>query len=113
VLREGVGVAELPSGTVTFLFTDLEGSTRLWEQFPDVMQFALGRHDAILRAAVDRFGGAIVKGTGDGMHGVFVTAQAAVSAAVAMQQGIADEDFGGFGQLVEFGLGCIRDRGDS
>ncbi len=105
VLREGVGVAELPSGTVTFLFTDLEGSTRLWEQFPDVMQPALGRHDAILRAAVVGFGGAIVKGTGDGVHGVFATAQAAVSAAVAMQLGIADEDFGGVGELrVRMGL---------
>ena len=105
VLREGVGVAELPSGTVTFLFTDLEGSTCLWEQFPDVMQPALGRHDAILRAAVVGFGGAIVKGTGDGVHGVFATAQAAVSAAVAMQLGIADEVFDGVGELrVRIGL---------
>jgi class 3 adenylate cyclase len=49
---EGVGVAELPSGTVTFLFTDIEGSTRVWEEHPDAMQPALARHDEILREAV-------------------------------------------------------------
>ena len=42
-------MAELPSGTVTFLFTDLEASTRLWEQYPDAMNAALARHDALLR----------------------------------------------------------------
>ena len=49
---------DLPStGTITFLFTDIEGSTRLWEQFPDVMKSALRRHDAILRAAIEGCGG--------------------------------------------------------
>ena len=42
-----------PSGTVTFLFTDLEGSTRLWEEHPDAMQDALARHDEILRDAIE------------------------------------------------------------
>ena len=46
-------VAELPSGTVTFLFTDLEGSTRLWEEHPEAMRDALARHDEILRDAVE------------------------------------------------------------
>jgi class 3 adenylate cyclase len=46
-------VAELPSGTVTFLFTDLESSTRLWEEMPEAMAEALARHDEILRDAVD------------------------------------------------------------
>ena len=45
-------MAELPSGTVTFLFTDLESSTRLWEEHPDAMQPALARHDEILRDAI-------------------------------------------------------------
>ena len=71
---KGVGVAELPSGTVTFLFTDLEGSSRLWEQHPDAMGDALARHDAILRSAVAAHGGQIVKTTGDGVHAVFTTA---------------------------------------
>ena len=44
-------MAELPTGTVTFLFTDLEGSTRLWQEHPDAMKGALARHDEILRAA--------------------------------------------------------------
>ena len=47
-------MAELPSGTVTFLFTDIEGSTALWEQAPEAMRAALARHDALLRAAVAR-----------------------------------------------------------
>src|SRR5690349_7433331 len=61
----------LPSGTVTFLFTDLEGSTRLWEDFPEAMRHALARHDAILRDAVASHDGRVVKTTGDGVHGVF------------------------------------------
>ena len=48
------GSLGLPTGTVTFLFTDLEGSTRLWEEHPDAMQAALARHDEILRDAVGR-----------------------------------------------------------
>jgi class 3 adenylate cyclase len=48
-----VGVAELPSGTVTFLFTDLEGSTRLWEEHPDAMQGALARHDDLVCGAIE------------------------------------------------------------
>ena len=47
-------MTELPTGTVTFLFTDLEGSTRLWEEHPDAMQRALARHDEILRDAIER-----------------------------------------------------------
>ena len=57
---------ELPTGTVTFLFTDLEGSTRLWEEHPDAMQGALARHDEILRDAVEQHDGHVVKTTGDG-----------------------------------------------
>ncbi len=75
----------LPSGTVTFLFTDLEASTRLWEQEPDAMRGALARHDLILREAVALHGGHVVKGTGDGIHVVFATADAAVKAAIDAQ----------------------------
>ena len=46
-------MAELPTGTVTFLFTDIEGSTRLWEDHQDAMKDALARHDAILRGSVE------------------------------------------------------------
>ena len=94
-----VGVAELPSGTVTFLFTDLEGSTRLWEVHPDAMHDALARHDTILRDAVAGHEGHIVKTTGDGIHAVFGTAHDALDAAVAMQHALAAESFGETGPL--------------
>jgi predicted ATPase/class 3 adenylate cyclase len=81
-------VAELPSGTVTFLFTDLEGSTRLWEEHPEAMKPALARHDQILRDAVEANAGHIVKTTGDGLHAVFADAADGVGAAVAAQRGL-------------------------
>jgi len=84
-------VAELPSGTVTFLFTDLEGSTRLWEEHADAMKAALARHDEILRDAVESRGGQVVKTTGDGLHAVFATAHDAAIAAVEAQRALGDE----------------------
>ena len=84
-------MAELPSGTVTFLFTDLEGSTRLWEEQPDAMRPALARHDELLTGAILANAGAIVKTTGDGVHAVFATAGAAVAAALAGQHAITTE----------------------
>ncbi len=89
----------LPSGTVTFLFTDLEGSTRLWEEHPEAMQAALARHDEILRDAVVGCQGHVVKTTGDGIHAVFATAHDALDAAVAAQVGLAGESFGATGPL--------------
>jgi len=79
-------MTDLPAGTVTFLFTDLEGSTRLWEQHPEAMRPALERHDDILRDAVEFQGGVIVKTTGDGLHAVFTTVLAAVEAAFHAQR---------------------------
>ena len=76
---------------LTFLFTDLEGSTRLWEQFPAVMRSALARHDALLRAAVEQHNGKIVKTTGDGLHAVFEAAPDGVAAALAGQLALAAE----------------------
>ena len=61
----------LPTGTVTWLFTDLEHSTQLWERYPQAMPAALARHDALLRDAITAHGGTIVKGTGDGIHAAF------------------------------------------
>ncbi len=81
-------MAELPTGTVTFLFTDLEGSTRLWEQHPVAMKAALARHDAILRDAVESNEGHVVKTTGDGVHAVFATVHDAVDAALAAQDAL-------------------------
>ena len=84
-------MVDLPTGTVTFLFTDLEGSTRLWEQHPAGMKAALARHDAILRDAVEGQGGQVVKVTGDGIHAVFAAAENAVEAAVEGQRGLSGE----------------------
>jgi predicted ATPase/class 3 adenylate cyclase len=79
-------MVDQPSGTVTFLFTDLERSTPLWEEHPDAMRAALARHDEIVRSAVDSHGGSVVKSTGDGLFVVFAMASDAVAAAVAAQR---------------------------
>ncbi len=96
---------ELPSGTVTFLFTDLEGSTRLWEQHPAAMRPALERHDAILRDAVEQHDGTVVKTTGDGLHAVFTTTRGALDAALAAQRALDAESWAVPGGLrVRMGL---------
>jgi class 3 adenylate cyclase len=87
-------VADLPLSTVTFLFTDLEGSTRLWEEHPEAMNAALARHDAILREAIESHGGRIVKTTGDGAHAAFAIASNAVDAAIAAQLALGSEAWG-------------------
>ncbi len=88
-------MAVLPSGTVTFLFTDIEGSTRLWEERPEAMKAALARHDALLREAVEAHGGSVVKMTGDGVHAVFGSAREAVEGAVVAQQRLAGMEWDG------------------
>ena len=75
---------------ITFLFTDIEGSTRLWEQEPERMREALARHDELARAAVQRHGGTVVKMTGDGLHAAFDDALDALLATLEMQQQLAD-----------------------
>jgi predicted ATPase/class 3 adenylate cyclase len=98
-------MAELPAGTVTFLFTDLESSTRLWEQHPEAMKGALARHDVILRDAVQGRGGQVVKTTGDGVHAAFGRAEDAVAAAVEAQLALDAESWGETGPLrVRMGL---------
>jgi predicted ATPase/class 3 adenylate cyclase len=84
-------VAELPTGTVTFLFTDLEGSTRLWEEQPGAMQVVLARHDEILREAIGAHGGQVVKSTGDGMLSVFASAHGALEGCLAAQRTLIEE----------------------
>jgi predicted ATPase/class 3 adenylate cyclase len=86
-------VSDLPTGTVTFLFTDLEGSTRLWEQHPEAMREALARHDEILRDAVEKRQGHVVKTTGDGLHAAFGTAPDAVAAGLDAQRALVVEDW--------------------
>jgi len=78
------------SSPLTFLFTDLEGSTRLWEAFPDRMRGALARHDGILQQAIEANGGRLIKTTGDGVHAVFERGGGGVAAALDAQQALAE-----------------------
>jgi predicted ATPase/class 3 adenylate cyclase len=80
-----------PSGTVTFLFTDVEGSTRLWDEYPDVMRVALARHDELLRKAVESFDGFVFSTGGDGLAAAFHRAADGVGAAVAAQRALTAE----------------------
>ena len=77
---------QLPTGTVTFLITDLVGSTRLWEEQPDeMMNEALSRHDTILRETIEAHRGVIFATMGDGIAAVFSSASEALGAALAAQ----------------------------
>ena len=73
-----------------FLFADIEGSTRLWEQQPEAMAPALARHDALARQAVAEWQGQWVKGTGDGLHASFADPQQALGAVLQLQRALAD-----------------------
>jgi len=83
--------------TLTFLFTDIEGSTRRWEADRAAMSAALARHDAILRAAIESQGGTVFKTVGDAFCAVFADPVAALGAAVAAQRALGAEDWGSFG----------------
>lgn len=78
------------SSVTTLLFTDIEGSSRLWEREPERMPLALARHDALARAAVEQHRGTVVKTTGDGVYAVFVDPVDGVRAAVQLQLAVVD-----------------------
>jgi len=88
-MARGVSVAELPVGTVTLLFTDIEGSTRLLQQLGDRYTDVLAQHDRLLRAAVDAHGGRVVDTQGDAFFVAFGRAADAVTAAAAAQRALA------------------------
>ena len=89
----GPDEAELPTGTVTFLLTDIEGSTRLWETVPEAMEVALERHNRLLTGVIEDRGGMVVtsRGEGDSFFAVFPGAVSAVEAAGACQLRLAGE----------------------
>ena len=94
-----------PSGTVTFLFTEIEGSTQLWEQHPAAMRAAIPQHDAILKDAVEKHAGYVVKTTGVGLMAAFGVADNALRAALESQQALASATWGETGALrVRMGL---------
>ena len=80
--------AAAPSGVVTFLFTDVEGSTRRWEADADGMRAALAAHDEVLRNAIEAHGGWLFKHTGDGVCAAFASPRSAVDAAIAAQRAL-------------------------
>ena len=80
--------AAAPSGVVTFLFTDVEGSTRRWDADADGMRAALAAHDEALRSAIEAHGGFMFKHTGDGVCAAFASPRSAVDAAVAAQRAL-------------------------
>ena len=88
-----------PTGTVTFLFTDIEGSTTRWEHHRSAMQAALTRHDALLRQAIDDHGGYVFKTVGDAFCAAFASPLAALEAALAAQRALASEDWGTVGPI--------------
>lgn len=81
--------APLPSGTVTLLFTDIEGSTQHWEERPDEMAPALRRHDELLRIAIEAHGGHVFKTMGDQFCAAFSQASDAIAAATDAQRELA------------------------
>ena len=87
-------LADLPTGTVTFLFTDLEGSTRLLEAHPAAYRDAVRRHHALLRGAVEAHGGVVFETVGDAVYAAFARPTDAVAAALAGQLALQREDWG-------------------
>src|SRR5437870_167188 len=78
----------LPTGTLTFLYTDIEGSTLRWEQHPVAMKAAIERHDAILQDAIEAAGGVVFRRMGDAFCACFVLAPQALNAVLAAQQAL-------------------------
>ena len=78
----------VPSGTVTFLFTDIEGSTRLWEEHPQAMQSALAHHDRLLRTCIEAHDGQVFTTTRDGLHAAFARPTDVLAAVLAAQRAL-------------------------
>lgn len=103
-----------PTGTVTFLFTDIEGSTQRWERDRCAMQAALRRHDDLVRSAIESNGGMVFKTVGDAFYSVFELAPQAARAALAVQTSISGADFrdvGGLSVRIALHTGNADERG--
>jgi class 3 adenylate cyclase len=87
-------VPDLPAGVITLLFTDIEGSTGLWERYPRTMPAALDRHDTIVRAAVEGAGGVVFRTVGDAFFAAFQDAVAGMRAALVAQRALYAEAWG-------------------
>jgi predicted ATPase/class 3 adenylate cyclase len=98
-------MSKLPSGTIAYLFTDIEGSTRLWDQNPKTMKVAVERHHLILGEVIKTHGGQVFKIIGDEFQAAFPSPLPAVEAALAAQRALIAEDWGEIGQIkVRMGI---------
>src|SRR5438105_1635453 len=105
----------LPAGTVTFLFTDIEGSTRMLQEHPQDMGDALSRHHDLLRDAVEANHGIVFETLGDGVYASFTRAADGLAAAIDGQRLVRREDWGRIGEIrVRMGLhtGDVEIRGE-
>ena len=89
----------LPSGTVAFLFTDIEGSTALWERDRPAMTATVDRHLTLIRDAIEAHSGVPFKTIGDAVQAAFGSVPLAVAAALDAQRALLTEDWGGYGPL--------------
>jgi predicted ATPase/class 3 adenylate cyclase len=104
----------LPTSTLTFLFTDVEGSTKLWERNPEAMSQALSHHDELMRNAVEANGGFVFKTVGDAFHVAFSAAAEAVEAALDAQKSLLSEEWEETGPLrvrIALCTGTAEERG--
>src|SRR3954470_15439094 len=85
--------------TVSFLFTDIEGSTKRWDTMPQDMSAALARHDELLRSAIENNGGTVFKTVGDAFYAAFPTALNGLAAALTAQHNLQTEDWGDVGSV--------------
>ena len=92
-VKSGSAPSARPTGTVTFLFSDIEGSTQRWESNADAMAVALARHDALMRKAIETSGGHVFKTVGDAFCAAFERPEDAASAALNAQRALLAEDF--------------------
>jgi predicted ATPase/class 3 adenylate cyclase len=105
----------LPVGTVTFLYTDIEGSTKRWERAPGAMKAAVERHDALLREAIERNGGVVFRTMGDAFCASFMMASDALAAALGAQHVLQAESWDPeiapimVRMALHTGLGEVRD----
>lgn len=107
-------MGEKPSGTVTFLFTDIEGSTQLWEDHHEEMKGALGVHDDLMRAVIEGAGGYVFTTAGDAFSAAFPDPKAAAEAAVGCQVRLAEESWpvpGGIRVRMAVHTGVAHERG--
>jgi predicted ATPase/class 3 adenylate cyclase len=100
--KHGADLRTLPTGTVTFLVSDIEGSTERWESHPDAMADAVKRHDMLMRNAIESHGGYVFKTVGDAFCATFPRVSDAIAAALNAQHALITEDFSQVGGL------CVR-----